>query len=93
MVRGMVQVPGTWCGSGATPMIAQSPVDSLDMLGQRVAPRLCRRPESHVRADRRPGALVASPTSPREGNAASKVDARDSPASKRTSTPASSSSS
>ena len=64
MAGGMVQVPGTWCGPGTTPMIAQSPVDSPDMLGQWVEPRPCRRPEPHVRADRRPGALVASPDLP-----------------------------
>ena len=64
MVGGMVQVPGTWCGPGATPMMAQSPVDSPGMPGQWVEARPCRRPEPHVRADRRPGALVASPDLP-----------------------------
>ena len=67
MTGGMVQVPGTWCGPGTTPMIAQSPVDSPGMPGQWVEPRPCRRPEPHVRADRRPGALVASPDLPTRG--------------------------
>ena len=62
MVRGYSPSPGhdTWCGPGVTPMIAQSPVGSPGMPGQWVAPRPCRRPGSHARADRRPGALVAS---------------------------------
>ena len=64
MVGGMVQVPDTWCGPGTTPMMAQSPVDSPGMPGQWVEPRLCRRPGPHARADRRPGALVASPDLP-----------------------------
>ena len=48
-------------------MTAQPPVDSPGMPGQWVEPRLCRRPEPHVRADRRPGALVASPDLPTRG--------------------------
>ena len=53
-VKGMAQAPGTWCGPGATPMIAQSPADSPGMPGQWVEPRPCRRPGPHARADRRP---------------------------------------
>ena len=64
MVGDMVQVPGTWCGLGVTPLVAQSPVGSPGMPGQWVAPCLYRRPGSHARADRRPGALVASPDLP-----------------------------
>ena len=56
MVRGHGPSPGhdTWCGPGATPMIAQSPADSPGMPGQWVEPRPCRRPGPHARADRRP---------------------------------------
>ena len=66
MVRGHGPSPGhdTWCGPGATPMIAQSPADSPGMPGQWVESRPCRRPGPHARADRRPGALVASPDLP-----------------------------
>lgn len=64
MVGDMVQVLGTWCGLGVTPLVAQSPAGSPGMPGQWVAPCLYRRPGSHARADRRPGALVASPDLP-----------------------------
>ena len=67
MVGGIAQVPGTWCGPGATSMTAQPPVDSPGMPGQWVGPRPCRRPGPHARADRRPGALVASPDLPTRG--------------------------
>lgn len=67
MVRGHGPSPGhdTWCGPGATPMIAQSPADSPGMPGQWVESRPCRRPGPHARADRRPPRGAPRPRPPR----------------------------